>query len=52
MNAEVLSADALQALTRHQSYQTMQRYINLARQAKQAVERLHVPEILRPPEDE
>jgi len=46
-NAETLSADALQTLMRHKSYQTTQRYINLAGQVNRAVEQLHVPEVLR-----
>jgi integrase len=46
-NAERLSGDALQALMRHKSYSTTQRYINMARQVNRAVEKLHVPEILR-----
>jgi hypothetical protein len=32
---------------RHKSYQTTQRYINMARQMGQAVASLHVPEVLR-----
>jgi len=47
MNAPKLSADALQALMRHKSYLTTQRYINMARQLDRAVEGLHVPEVLR-----
>jgi len=47
MNADKLSADALQALMRHQSYLTTQRCINLARQLDAAVDRLHVPNFLR-----
>jgi integrase len=47
MNADRLTADALQALMRHKSYQTTQRYINMARQLDSAVESLHVPEILK-----
>lgn len=47
MNADKLTADALQALMRHKSYQTTQKYINLARQMDQAVANLHVPEVLR-----
>jgi hypothetical protein len=49
MNADKLTADALQALLRHKSYQTTQFYINMARQMDAAVARLHVPEILRKP---
>jgi len=47
MNAERLTGDALQSLMRHKSYQTTQRYINMARQLDQSVEALHVPEVLR-----
>lgn len=48
MNADKLSADALQALMRHKSYQTTQVYINMARQMDQAVASLHVPDVLKP----
>jgi integrase len=47
MNADKLTADALQVLMRHKSYQTTQRYINMARQLDAAVAALHVPEILK-----
>lgn len=47
MNADRLSADALQSLMRHKSYTTTQRYINMARQVNQAVANLHVPDVLR-----
>ncbi len=47
MNADRLSADALQTLMRHKSYQTTQVYINMARQMKAAVESLHVPDVLK-----
>ena len=47
MNAPILSADALQALMRHKSYQTTQNYINMSQQLDQAVETLHVPDVLR-----
>jgi integrase len=47
MNADRLTPDALQALMRHKSYQTTQLYINMARQMKEAVAGLHVPEVLR-----
>ena len=46
-NAASLSADALQALMRHKSYQTTQRYINLASQLEQQVAFLKVPDVLR-----
>jgi integrase len=47
MNADKLTPDALQALMRHKSYQTTQKYINLARQMDKAVASLHVPEVLQ-----
>ncbi len=47
MNADKLTPDALQALMRHKSYQTTQRYINMARQMDAAVAGLHVPEVLK-----
>jgi integrase len=49
MNADKLTPDALQALMRHKSYQTTQRYINMARQMDAAVASLHVPDVLRNP---
>jgi integrase len=47
MNADKLTADTLQALMRHKSYQTTQKYIAMARQMDAAVAALHVPEELR-----
>lgn len=47
VNAPTLSADALQSLMRHKAYSTTQKYINLAKQLDQAVETLHVPEVLK-----
>jgi integrase len=47
LNATTLSADALQALMQHKSYVTTQRYINMANQMTQAVEKLYVPEVAR-----
>jgi integrase len=47
LNADRLTGDALQVLMRHKSYQTTQRYINMARQMDEAVASLHVPEVLR-----
>jgi integrase len=47
MNADKLTPDALQALMRHKSYSTTQRYIAIARQMDAAVAGLHVPEVLR-----
>ena len=49
LNAETMTADALQTLMRHKDYQTTKRYINLANQVNRAVEGLHVPEVLRTP---
>jgi integrase len=43
MNADKLTADALQALMQHKDYQTTQRYINMARQMKPAAHNLFVP---------
>ena len=42
-----LTADALQKLMRHKSYSTTQRYINMASQLEEAVEVLHVPDVLK-----
>jgi integrase len=50
MNADKLTPDALQALMRHKSYLTTQRYINMARQMDAAVASLHVPDVLHPKE--
>ncbi len=47
MNADRLTPDALQALMRHKSYLTTQRYINMARQLDEAVGKLHVPDVLQ-----
>ena len=47
MNAERLTADALQTLMRHKSYQTTQGYINIARQLNKSVENLYVPSVLK-----
>jgi integrase len=49
MNADRLTADALQALMRHKSYVTTKRYINMARQIDTAVGSLFVPDVLRQP---
>ncbi len=46
MNAPKLSADALQSLMRHNSYQTTQRYIAMSHQLDAAVESLTVPDVL------
>ena len=45
MNADRMTADALQRLMQHKSYQTTQRYINMSRQVNQAVEKLFVPDV-------
>jgi integrase len=47
VNAETMGADVLQRLMRHRSYQTTQRYINMAKQVAGAVEQIHVPSVLR-----
>jgi integrase len=48
LNADKMTADALQALTQHKSYQTTQGYINMARQLHPAVQTLFVPDLARP----
>ncbi len=45
MNADRLTGDALQALMRHKSYATTQRYINIARQLDQSTAALYVPDV-------
>ncbi len=45
MNADRLTGDALQALMRHKSYSTTQRYINVARQLDQSAADLYVPDL-------
>jgi integrase len=45
LNAENLTADALQMLMQHKSYTTTQKYINMARQANQTVAALFVPDV-------
>ena len=47
LNAETLTPDALQALMRHTSYTTTQKYINKSQQLNRKVDNLHVPEVLR-----
>jgi hypothetical protein len=47
MNADRLPPTALQALMRHKTFKTTQGYINTARQLDQAVESLHVPDVLK-----
>ena len=47
LNAEKLSADALQMLMRHKSYSTTKRYINMSRQVNQSVAALYVPDVLQ-----
>lgn len=44
-NADRMTADALQSLMRHRSYQTKQRYIALSRQMNPAVANLFVPDL-------
>ena len=46
-NAEKLSADALQSMMRHKSYQTTKRYINATKQLTRTADALYVPEALR-----
>ncbi len=46
MNAPKLSADALQSLMRHKSYQATQRHIAMSHQLDAAVESLTVPDVL------
>ena len=46
-NATNMTLEALQALMRHKSPLTTQRYLNMARQLNPAVANLHVPEILK-----
>lgn len=45
MNADKLTPDVLQTLMQHRDYQTTQRYINMARQLKPAVQNLFVPPV-------
>jgi integrase len=47
VNANRMTGDALQRLMRHKSYQTTQRYINMASQLDEAVAKLGVPEFLK-----
>ncbi len=47
MNADRMTPDALQALMQHKSYLTTQRYINMTRQLDEAVDALHVPDVLK-----
>jgi integrase len=47
MHAANMTRETLQALMRHQSSLTTERYINFARQMNPAVANLHVPEVLR-----
>lgn len=47
MNAANMTREPLQALMRHQSSLTTEKYINFARQIKPAVANLHVPAVLR-----
>jgi integrase len=45
MNADRLTADALQLLMQHKDYKTTQRYINMARQLNPAAQNLFVPDL-------
>ena len=36
-----------QAVMRHKTYATIKRYINMGRQLKRAVDKLHVPAVLK-----
>ncbi len=45
MNADRMSADALQAIMRHRDYGTTKRYINLARQLNPATRDIFVPQL-------
>jgi integrase len=47
VNAETLTADALQSFMRHKTYTTTQRYINMAQQLNRSVVGLHVPDVLK-----
>jgi integrase len=47
MNAANMTREALQALMRHRSSLTTERYINFARQMNPAIANLHVPEVLK-----
>lgn len=48
-NAPRLTADALQKLMRHKSYTTTQRYISMATQLDESVDRLFVPDVKAEP---
>jgi integrase len=45
MNADRLTGDALQAMMRHKSYTTTQRYIAAARQLDQSAEAPYIPDL-------
>lgn len=45
MNADKLTADALQTLMQHKNYQTTQRFINMARQLNPVVQSHYLPEL-------
>jgi integrase len=47
LNAENLTADALQLMMQHRDYTTTQRYINMAKQTSGMAEKLFVPEVKR-----
>jgi integrase len=44
-NADRLTPDQLQQMMQHKAHTTTQRYINMARQAKQVTEKLYVPDV-------
>ena len=45
LNADRMTADALQSLMQHQAYTTTQKYINMARQLNSSVAALYVPKL-------
>jgi integrase len=47
MNADKLTADQLQELMRHKSYQTTKVYIDMTRQMDDVTATLHVPDVLK-----
>jgi integrase len=46
-NAKTLTPHTLQALMRHKSYTTTQRYVSIAKQLNRSVEKLSVPDVLK-----
>jgi hypothetical protein len=47
MNADRLTAEQLQVLMQHKSYQTTLGYISMARQLNPALQNLFVPDVLK-----